>query len=323
MISRRILRTKIIQTVYSHRQSDNAELLTSEKELLFSVQKSYDLYFFLLETAVDVCNYSENRIDKALHKLRPTKEDLNPNLKFVNNKLIAQLKENKDLNQHLSQSKLSWIKYPELIKRLFGDLTAGKPYKEYMASKTSSYEEDRKILIYFFEQIVCECDLLYQCLEEQSIYWIDSVEFIISMVIRSLNKFKIGFDNTFPLLPMYKSAEDKDFTIRLFRRTIVHGNEYKELVSECAKNWDADRIAFIDMIILETATAEIIEFPEIPLRVTFNEYIEIAKHYSTAKSCIFINGVLDKIVQKLKADKKITKIAEMPLNIEKEEDTQE
>ncbi|MCQ2976076.1 MAG: transcription antitermination factor NusB [Bacteroidales bacterium] len=312
MISRRILRIKVLQTIYSYYQGGDLDIAKSEKELNYSIQRSYDLYFFLMQLGIEVVDYAQNRIEAAKQKLLPTENDLNPNLRFVNNKLIQQFRENTNLAEHIQKNKLSWNNNPELIKRLYKDLSESEQFIEYMSADKSSYDLDKKIIAFFYEQIVCECDLLYQTLETLSIYWIDSVEFIISMVLRSISKFKIGYEASYPLLPMFKNPEDKAFGIKLFRGTIAKNEQYRQIISENTKNWDIERIAFFDILILETAICEIEQFPEVPLKVTFNEYIEIAKNYSTSKSCVFINGVLDKIVNILREQKKINKVANIP-----------
>ena len=310
MISRRILRIKVLQTIYSYYQNDDGDIAKYEKELDFSISRSYSLYFFLMQLALDVCDYAQNRIESNRQKHLATQSDLNPNLKFVNNKLIAQLRENKDLQTHIASSKLSWNKHPELIKRLFKDFTESEEYAAYMESDTSTYESDKKIIIFFFSQIVCECDLLYQTLEEMSIYWTDTAEFIIGMVIRTIERYRIGYGSDYALMTMYKNEEDSKFARKLLDSAVASCDEYRKLINECTTNWDIERIAFFDILILQTAVAEIEQFPEIPLKVTFNEYIELAKNYSTSRSCTFINGVLDKITQVLRQQKRIMKVAE-------------
>ncbi|MBP5368838.1 MAG: transcription antitermination factor NusB [Bacteroidales bacterium] len=309
MISRRILRIKVLQTIYSYYQNDDGDLAKYEKELDFSISRSYSLYFFLMQLALDVCDYAQNRIESNRQKHLATKSDLNPNLKFVNNKLIAQLRENKNLQTQIASSKLSWNKHPELIKRLYKDFTESQEYAAYMEADTSTYESDKKIINFFFSQIVCECDLLYQTLEEMSVYWTDSAEFIIGMVIRTIERYRIGYDSDYALMPMYKNEEDSKFARKLLDSAVASCDEYRKLINECTTNWDIERIAFFDILILQTAVAEIEQFPEIPLKVTFNEYIELAKNYSTSRSCTFINGVLDKITQVLRQQKRILKSA--------------
>lgn len=312
MISRRILRIKVLQTVYSFYQGGDLDIAKSEKELMYSIQKSYDLYFYLLLLGVAVCDYANQVINANKQKYLPTQADLNPNMKFVNNKFIAQIKENEQLKAHLTKNKMSWTSAPELPKRIFTTLEATDEYKAYMAEPTNTYDNDKKIIDFMFRNVVYDCDLLYQTLEEQSIYWIDAVEFIIGMVLRTIERYKIGYDNSHALPKMYKSDDDRDFVIKLYRNTVAKGDKYKKLISDNTKNWELERIAFFDILVLQTALSEVELFPEIPLKVTFNEYIELAKNYSTAKSSTFVNGILDKIVSELISTGAVKKIAEMP-----------
>lgn len=310
MISRRILRIKVLQTIYSYYQNGDGDIARYEKELNYSIGRSYDLYFMLLQLGVDVCQYAKNRIESNKQKLLATADDLNPNLRFANNKLIAQIGENSTLQKHLAANKLSWQKSPELIKRLYNDLTATDEYVAYMNAERSSYEDDKKIIQFFFEHVVCDCELLYQTLEEMSIYWTDTAEFIIGMVLRTIERYRIGYDSEYKLMSMYKNEEDGTFARKLFDKAVASSDDYRKLISDNTTNWDVERIAFLDILIMQTAIAEIETFPEIPLKVTFNEYIELAKYYSTSRSSNFINGVLDKIVQILRQEKRIMKQAE-------------
>lgn len=320
MISRRILRIKVLQTVYSFYQGGDSDVAKSEKELLYSIQKSYDLYFYLFLLGVEVCNYAESVINSKKQKFLATETDRNPNMKFVNNKFIAQFKENEAFITQVNGKKISWAANPELPKRIFNTLEKTDEYISYMAKPTSSYDEDKKIIAFMFENVIYDCDLLYQILEEQSVYWIDTVEFIIGMVLKTIERYKIGYDNSYPLVKMFKNDDDREFVIQLFRKTVARGDYYRKLISENTQNWDLERIAFFDILVLQTALAEVETFPEIPLKVTFNEYIELAKDYSTSKSSVFVNGVLDKAVSKLMSERKIKKIAEAPEKTEKNED---
>jgi N utilization substance protein B len=261
---------------------------------------------------MDVCKYASSVINSKKQKFLATETDLNPNLKFVNNKFFEQFKENEDFQRQVNGKKMSWGNYPELPKRIFTNLVQTEEYKTYMESGTSSYEEDKKIAAFMFESVIYDCDLFYQTLEQMSVYWVDTAEFVIGMVLKTIERYKLGYDGTYPLPRMFKNDDDREFVLKLFRKTISRDEYYRGLISENTQNWDIERIAFIDILILQTALAEVEAFPEIPLKVTFNEYIELAKNYSTNKSNIFVNGVLDKIVSKLMEEKKIKKIAEMP-----------
>ena len=307
MISRRILRIKILQLLYAYYKTSGSSINKAEKELFFSIQKTYDLYHYLLLLIIDIADYSLSRIDIAKNKKIPTWEDLHPNTKFVDNILILQLRNNKQLNEYLKNNKLSWVNYPELIRNLFNNIKESEHYKEYMNNKYRSYEEDKKLISDIYIKDIAAFGPLYQNLEEQSIYWNDEVEFVISIILRTIKSFKEEGDENGIIPPLFKNDEDIKFAKRLFRKAILNKEEYRKLIEQYAKNWEIERIAFIDILILQTAIAEVIEFTSIPTKVTFNEYLEIAKFYSTDKSSIFINGLLDKIVSHLKDNNMIKK----------------
>ena len=307
MVSRRLLRVKILQISYAHFKSSDPSLNHSEKELFFSIQKSYDLYHYLLLLLIDVADYAQNRIDLASKKRIPTHEDLNPNKKFTDNLLIRKLEQNKALKSYLNNQKLSWVNYPELIKNLYNEIKESEIYKTYMSSEISSFTEDKKFVSDLYSHVIAQYEPLYQNLEEQSIYWNDDIEFVIQMIIKSIKVFKANSDEETELMPLFKSDEDKEFAKRLFRKMILNYKEHEGLISKFIQNWDVERVAFLDNVIMCLAISELIEFPEIPTKVTFDEYIEIAKFYSTEKSNVFINGILDKIVEYLKKEGRIVK----------------
>lgn len=308
MISRRLLRTKTLQICYAYLKSDGKTLNQAEKELFFSIQKSYDLYHYLLLLIIDVVDFAESRIELAQNKKMPTHEDLNPNKKFINNKLVKALRENADLKKYLNDQKLSWANYPELIKNLYSEIRASDIYKKYMGSTTSDFNEDKKLIIELYSKIIIAYEPLYQNLEEQSIFWNDDVEFVVGMIIKSLRAFKASDHENVRLMPLFKKEEDRDFVKRLFRKAVLNHKENEQLISKFIKNWDVERVAFMDIAVMSLAITEMIEFSEIPVKVSLDEYIEISKFYSTQKSNIFINGILDKTVEYLKKEGKIKKV---------------
>lgn len=308
MINRRIIRTKVLQTLFAHYHSQNNSLAMTEKELEFNYKKFYDLYFYILLLQIDINDYARRKQEKAKKRYMPTDEDLNPNSKFVNNKLIAQLRDNLHIRNHLQETKLSWVNNPELIKNLYNELVANERFVDYMHSGDSSYKEDREIVIYCLNTIIYNNEDFFNILEEQSMFWNDSVEYVIEMVLKTLKNFTIGHDITAKLMPKFKNEIDADFSKLLLRKSILNREKYKKLVEENALNWDYDRLAYIDLLIIQLAITELITFPEIPTKVTFNEYIELSKIFSTPKSANFINGILDKIVQQLQKSGEINKV---------------
>ena len=307
MISRRIIRIKVLQVLYAFYTSPEKSINNTEKELFFSIQKTYDLYHYLLDLMIEISKHAESVIERRKTKHFPTDEDLNPNKRFVRNQLIMQLKSNESLNKYLEQSKLSWVNEPEFVKKLYTILIDTDFFKSYMANPETSYQADRKFVEQVFTEVILQSDDLANILEEQSIYWNDDLDFVVSMHIKTFKKFKEFTREDQALLPMFKDEEDRQFAKNLYRKSILNHDELKEIVTKYTVNWDVERIAFIDELILEMAISEFLYFPSIPTKVTLNEYIELSKYYSTKKSRNFINGILDKALKALKTEDKILK----------------
>lgn len=307
MINRVLIRLKIVQIVYAYYQNGGKNLDTAEKELFFSLSKAYDLYNYLLLLMVEVTKQANKRLNAAKNKLVPTKEELFPNTKFVENLFIAQLEVNKQLLEFSNNQKKTWENEADFVKTLCDKILESDIYKEYMASETSSYEEDRELWRKLYKNIIFNNIELDQVLEDQSLYWNDDKEIVDTFVLKTIKRFDEKNGAKQELLPEFKDEEDQDFARRLFRRTILNADYYRHLISENTKNWDLDRVAFMDVVIMQIALAEILSFPNIPVSVSLNEYVEIAKLYSTPKSGGFINGTLDRIVNSLKKENKLTK----------------
>ena len=307
MINRVLIRLKIVQIVYAYYQNGGKNLDTAEKELFFSLSKAYDMYNYLLLLMVEITKQAEKKQSAAKSKLLPTAEELYPNTKFVENRFIAQLEVNKQLLEFSETQKKTWENESEFVKRLCEKIMDSDIYKEYMASETSSYEEDRELWRKIYKRIIFNNDELDQVLEDQSLYWNDDKEIVDTFVLKTIKRFEEKNGAKQELLPEFKDEEDQDFARRLFRRAILNADYYRHLISENTRNWDLDRVAFMDVIIMQIALAEILSFPNIPVSVSLNEYVEIAKLYSTPKSGSFINGTLDGIVKILKEDNKLTK----------------
>ena len=293
--------------VYAYYQNGGKNLDTAEKELFFSLSKAYDLYNYLLLLMVEVTKQANKRLNAAKNKLVPTKEELFPNTKFVENRFIAQLEVNKQLLEFSNNQKKTWENEADFVKTLCDKILESDIYKEYMASETSSYEEDRELWRKLYKNIIFNNIELDQVLEDQSLYWNDDKEIVDTFVLKTIKRFDEKNGAKQELLPEFKDEEDQDFARRLFRRTILNADYYRHLISENTKNWDLDRVAFMDVVIMQIALAEILSFPNIPVSVSLNEYVEIAKLYSTPKSGGFINGTLDGIVNSLKKENKLTK----------------
>ncbi len=307
MISRRLLRIKVLQVLYAYYKSDKKDINLSEKELFFSINKAFELYHYLLLLFIEIVDYAESRIDLARNKRVPINEDLNPNTAFIDNRFILQLKENADLKSYVANNKISWVQHPEFVKEIFNLVSGSQDYIDYMNAEIRDYYSDKKIISKICTDIILPNESLHQIMEEQSIYWNDDLDFVVSMITKTIKKFKVTDGADKKLLELFKNEDDKSFVKKLFRRAVVNRELSLELIEEKASNWDLDRIAFMDVLIMQLAITEMIEFNSIPTKVTLNEFLEITKFYSTEKSNSFINGVLDKIMQKLKKDKKIKK----------------
>ena len=306
MLSRRLLRVKVVKALFGHLKSDSTNMIASEKTLLASIDKTYDLYFQLMELIVEVRRHAESRLETARRKKLPTYEDLNPNTKFVENKAIALLASSQTGNDYLSSHKLNWARYPELIKLLYTRLLASDYYRRYMQNPTRTFSEDKQLVEEFYRNELEDCEELEAALEEQSILWSDDLGFALTMVVRTLSNLRASSTDV-KVLPKFKSDDDLAFVKTLFEKVLVNYDQTQRYIERFTSNWDIERIAFMDYLILATAVAELTSCPEIPVKVTLDEYIEISKYYSGPGSSVFINGVLDKLVAALTEEGKIQK----------------
>ncbi len=307
MLSRRYLRIKILQILYAYFKVEDKDLAQAENELVFSIKKSYELYHFLLLLIVEIRDYALERIEIAKNKKIPTHEDLHPNTKFVDNRFIHQLEENQEFKRYIQKSGSGWTPYRGLIKKLYNDLVDSDYYKAHMEDGNRDYQDDKQLVLNIYRTLIPGSAELYDVLEEQSIYWNDEVPFVIRMVYKTLRVINEKQGDEAALVQFCKDDEDLNFAKLLLRKTALHAPEHKQYIKQTVKNWEMGRIAFLDMLIMYMAITEVIGFPSIPYKVTLNEYIEISKMYSTNKSSIFINGILDKVFHTLKAQNKIHK----------------
>ena len=306
MISRRLLRIKALKALYAHLKSESDSLMASEKTLKASIDKTYDLYFQMLSLIVEVARYADERQQAAMQKKLPTYEDLNPNRKFVENAVVHLIANSDSINDYLASHKLSWARYPELIKALYLQLEQSAYFKKYMASQERSFREDLALVTDFYTNELESSEMLEDVLDEQSILWNDDLGFALIMVTRTLSNMRPSH-NEVKVLPKFKSEEDLDFAMELFEKAAINYDNNLGIIEQFTRNWDIERIAFMDNVIMVTAVTELTSFPSIPVKVTLDEYIEIAKYYSTASSSTFINGVLDKVVTTLTEEGKINK----------------
>jgi N utilization substance protein B len=300
MISRRLLRVKALMALYAFNRREDESLAQAETELMFSIGKSYDLYHYLLLLVLEVADIAEEKIEQALQKRIPSHEDLNPKRRFIDNHVIAQLRKNIEFKTYVSSKKLSWINNSHIPRLLYNKMIVWEVYEEYMKLENNNYLSDKKFITRLITDLFSNSEDLQVNLEEQSIYWNDDMEYISSMVEKTLKKFKTDSGERTSLMPLFKNDEDEEFVKILFRKAILHSKKCSELIDKNTTNWEVDRIALMDILVMQLAITEILEFPEIPVKVTLNEYIEIAKYYCTSKSSTFVNGILDNIVKEIR-----------------------
>jgi N utilization substance protein B len=261
----------------------------------------------LLLLPVELSDYAERMMEMRKSKNFPTEDDLNPNLRFVSNKLIGKLKNNKDLNSYIEKNKVNWANSQELVKKIYQSMVESEVYQNYISDKEDDFQVDRRFFEDFFAEVLLKNEFIFNEFEEQSIYWNDDLDFVVSMVIKTLKKFREENNFNDHLSSLYKDEEDKEFMTDLFRKTLSGSEENRKTIEAYTKNWDVDRVATMDVLIMELALTELTGFPSVPIKVSLNEYIELAKYYSTQRSSIFINGVLDRITKDFKDQGKIVK----------------
>jgi N utilization substance protein B len=307
MINRILIRIKILQIVFACYRNGNDDPKVAENELLLSLRRSYDLYHYFLLLIVEVTNLQERKQDMRKHKYHPTAEELNPNMRLVNNRFARQLETNRMLSQYVKERGVSWVNETGFVKKVLDLILASDFYRDYINSAEDSYEIDREFWRTVFRRLICGNEELEEALEDISIYWNDDVEIIESFVIKTIKRFVESEGSRQELLPMFKDNDDYDFAVSLFRHTLRSGEVFRERIVRHLKNWEMERIASMDLIIIQVALAEIMNFPDIPVNVTLNEYINAAKYYSTPKSSTFINAILDSVVKELKKEKLLLK----------------
>lgn len=307
MINRVLIRIRVVQVLFAYSQNETKDLKKAETELLFSLQKSYDLYFYLLSLMIEITDVYAQRVDIKKSKLLPTKEDISPNTKLLNNKFIKQLRSNLTLEKYLTDRPFNWFDHDTFIRGILDEILNSDTYKDYIGNNSDSYDDDREFWRKIFKQVISNNEELNSILEDESLYWNDDIEIVESFALKTIKRFEEKNGEKQGVLPMFKDETDRQFAVKLLRESLLNGREYMSLIDKYTNNWESERIALMDMLIMQIALAEILNFPSIPISVTLNEYIDIAKSYSTAKSASFINGILDAIVKELKEENKIIK----------------
>jgi N utilization substance protein B len=326
MISRRQLRIKALSVLYACNRKEVDDLDTAEQELMLSIRRSYDLYHYLMLLLIALSDMARDRVVLSRSKKIPGPEDLNPNTRFAENMVIAQLRQNEQLRHYtkatpalwsrkdkitsfrslsrwLGTQGLSWTDNPETVKMVYNEMTKWEAYNEYMSSSEGNYRADQRYIKDLVTKLFPASEELAASLEEQSVYWNDDLPFVAAMIRNTIGKFCEQDDgHSLPLLPMFTNSDDEQFVKVLLRKAILNSDKNSALIDAHTTNWEIERIALMDKLVMQLAITELVEFTEVPVKVTLNEYIEIAKDYCTAKSSTFVNGILDKIVKEMRAD---------------------
>ena len=306
MINREIIRIKVVQLTYAYYQNGSKNIDSAEKELFFSLSKAYDLYNYLLVLIVAITKEARKHLEVAQSKAR-REHTAEPSGKFAFNRFALQLEENQMRNDFLEVQKKDWSDEVEFVHNLYNQIVESSIYKDYMESSDDSYAADRELWRKIYRTFIQDNDNLDSVLEEQSLYWNDDKEIVDTFVLKTIKRFDESNKASQALLPEYDSEEDKDYARKLFRSTILNADEYQGFMSEASRNWDFSRLAYMDVVIMQIAIAEMMTFPSIPISVTINEYVDVAKLYSTPRSGGYINGMLDTIARHLIATNRLLK----------------
>lgn len=305
MLNRRLLRIKAFKVLFSTREDGAAALEPARKELIRSCEKTVDLYYFLLNVCGSLQRVAFDKIEAARNKFHPTEAERNPNMKFVNNRFFAALEKNDSFRKYCNSKGLVWGEYDIFVKKLFASITASDYYREYMESDEDSFKADCMLARRIFEEEFEDNESLGPILEEISLYWIDDVNYVLNNILYSIDAMIAGKPLILP--DVFIKEEDRDFVLKLLEVSMLHYDEYFKLICESLDNWDSDRLVSTDATLIVMGIAEAVAFENIPAKVTINEYVEISKYYSTANSRIFVNGLLDKIIQAKLASGEIVK----------------
>ncbi|MCF8232125.1 MAG: transcription antitermination factor NusB [Bacteroidales bacterium] len=321
MLTRRFLRIKVLQELYAYSSETAEDYAAAEKTLLQDIHKVYDLYIYQLSYILELIDFVSKRIEEARNKFYPTYEDLNPNTKFIENQVLQQLSENRSYKRHRDRLKINWADQQDIVRKTYFRLRDSEAYKNYMESGKRSFNEDKDFLVNMVREVILQDELLQNFYEEKYVNWANDFDGTILMLEKTFRNFKKEDDEYAPLPQLYTAPydennrnEDEEFVKKLFRNVVFNSKELDEMVSQHITNWDFERVALMDVILIKMAISEFLKFETIPIKVTMNEYIEIAKVFSTPKSSIFINGMLDKLLSELKEAGKVKKVGRGLIN---------
>ncbi len=298
-----------MQSIYAMHQSGSDNLEKEEKFLFYSIENVQDLYLIMLSSLVEIRNKEIVYLEKSAKKHLATPAERNPNTKFVDNRVLQLLSDNNSLGMALENRKINnWSQNDDYILIMLEEIRQSELYANYMSSNSNTFEEDRQFVIDMFMELIAPNDKLYDYLEDNKLTWVDDIPLVNTQIVKQLRQIKSAEEKEFSVPKLYKDEEDADFAKNLFRKTVLNETELAKEYIDKTPNWDTERIAEIDTIILKLAIAEFLKFPSIPVKVTINEYLEIAKEYSTPKSSIFINGILDNLVKEFQSANKLNKV---------------
>jgi len=308
MLNRRHLRVKVLQALYAYHQSATRDITQQEKNLLQSIDKVYEMYIWMLSLISEIVGYAQTDATDRAHKHLPTAEDLNADLKILTNRFVVTLNQNKEFLASLKKYKVSWDFEPELVKTLFSLLKNSPEYTEYLQKTGDTIHTDKDIIKFIFKKIILKSSLAEQVFEDKFIFWPVDKDVLQALIAKTFKNFAFDDPAQNKLAEVTGNwVEDREFITDLFKNTIRYDKEYQEMIGVKTQNWEPERIAMMDTLLMKMALAEFIKFNSIPVKVTINEYLEISKEFSTPKSNSFINGILDKILFELKSENKINK----------------
>ncbi|MDB5008877.1 MAG: hypothetical protein JWQ84_457 [Mucilaginibacter sp.] len=309
MLNRRHLRVKVLQSLYAYHQSNSGDIKQHEKNLLQSIDSVYEMYIWMLSLISEVTSYAENDAEERANKHLPTADDLNADVKILSNRFILSLKKNKDFLTGLKKYKIAWDFEPELVKSLFIVLKSSDDYKEYLKKTGDTIQTDKDIIKFIFKKVILKSSIAEQVFEDKFIYWPVDKDVLQALIAKTFKNFSSDNYDQNKLAEITGNwEEDREFIVNLFENSIRYNSDYQQFITDKTQNWEPDRIAMMDTLLMKMAIAEFLNFSSIPVKVTINEYLEISKEFSTPKSNSFINGILDKILSELKAENKIKKI---------------
>ncbi len=310
MLNRPLIRTKVVQNLYCFNQQADKTATTVQKDLNNSCAETYDLYHTMLQLIPEITHEAELRTEALKEKFFATEEEKHPKMNFVQNKFAEQVFNNRELAHYFEDNKKLknfWSTHMETVDNLYQQIRESSYYAAYMAIDTPTYEDDKTIWRQIFSKLFEDNEFLKSCFEDEALYWVSDYDTVLSFTIKTIKRFREEIGAEQPLLPLFDSEDDHRFAVDLLKDAIAHGEEYRALINQRLINWKLERLAVMDLAIMQTAVAEIMTFSQIPIQVSINEYIELAKEYSSEQSPKFINGILDDIVKQLKAENRLLK----------------